>query len=461
MADTSSAPPVLSLAFFGMLPRFLPEDSKGSTCSATLRGLETLEAIVLPSIRDGVLAPSAQATHSHPGFGEVHVYGNVPVSHELFAAPSTTAGQQHENSCTVAEIETRLRRVLHDTLSTRHTSEHESRLRTHARVSVRVQGLSVTDVSLAATHKDVVALGHPRFKIYRPLHRFNAIVSMETVLALLPPDSDGAAILLRWDTVFFARANFAQLGWHMLYRANWCTANYNNPAFNVTSPGLGVDVASAPSGHDAQHCNAMRPFYIHGCPFGPVPSAEQGVPDYWFAGNVSSLRMTFVGALVDATQQRFLPGNCTMLHGFLEGRLRFVSETRGLKLGRFLYQNFDFSLARSPLWDPRRRVFLVNASDVTSPPTAWEGDTDEVAVRKALSVRPHGYEERQGGGAAAYALWPHRDGPLGGAMTYAVDLPVGPSVCAAAPRFCGCPSPRDPGWNRSPGSTMGAYCRRE
>lgn len=107
----ANQPPVLALAFFGMLPRV--QETRDSRCDGVLRGLETLKGLVLPSIRDAVLEPSSQLVSSQPGFREVHVYGHTNVDAGLYGESANHVSCPSSSQA----LEARLRTVLHDTLS--------------------------------------------------------------------------------------------------------------------------------------------------------------------------------------------------------------------------------------------------------------------------------------------------------------------------------------------------------
>jgi len=169
--------------------------------------------------------------------------------------------------------------------------------------------------------------------IFVRLPFMRAVASVERGLALWHDRSSAPMLLLRWDTVFFTPFQPSALNWSLFYQANWCRSTRA-----TGSPALG-------------DCYQLTEFRDRWCP-------DAGSPDYWLASNVSSMRRVFIGLIDDLASHTFSGVKCPVFHGVLSGRLRYLSTTQGLELGRYKYMDFDFQYARWPFWHPLERAFL-------------------------------------------------------------------------------------------------------
>ena len=261
-SPTPARPPsVLALAFFGMLPRFYQEKSS-DTCKQA--GVDVLAGLVLPALRDLVLRTALRPKDNERpargsgGFDAFHVYAHTFDTATIGYTPS---------SC---DLRTTVLSALHEAFE----SIDE----------VAVRALTVTHHASALAHPHIQALR----RRYNEAHsrRHTALLSMERAVSLLSEPGGTAVLLLRWDCIFFAPTAFHKLNYALLYRANWCTARsagasgggcYTMSAFASTDCGQ-ADQDNALSDAAAAHAETDTP----------------GAPDYWFAGNATSMRL-FVG----------------------------------------------------------------------------------------------------------------------------------------------------------------------
>lgn len=424
--------PVLAVAFYGMLPRF--QNSRCSrhghrcrpieqSCTELRTSIETLSQVVLPSLLDRALRPSLAG-----GFMEVQVYGHTYLS-------------MNRSTC-MEDLE----RILSETLHRWSLQERYLHIRA---VSVTSSENLVAKNPILSDVKELVSSNETLARYLEPFARLNSLLSINACLALLPPlPSDELFVLLvRWDIIFFVDANFAILNQALFYRANWCSAQ--------------IPQVAAAHNRVTTHshlCHSLTTFHgAYGCPFEGDASTTSapGVPDYFFFANVSAMRMTWTSLLEELVSGKYHPEPCTPLHGLIGGRLNFLSRMRGLLLGRFLYQNFDFSFARSPFWDPVSRAWLVKGKGSNASEPQHSVHPSEVAARAVLG---RWAPNAQRLGVNGFRIWLEQNdsGPM--QHTYEVDKPMLPSVCRGGPRFCGCPLPTDPRRSIAARTTLANYC---
>ena len=233
-------------------------------------------------LRDRVLRPSAASASS---FTRVAVYGHV------------------WNPAKCASLNSTLKSLLEESLGGG-----------VGEWSLTVPALTATG-PIPSPHIQNINITHPFFPLISPTTRLHGLQSIEQSLSLLPRDATHPVLLLRWD-VLFSPFDLTALNYSLFYRANWC---HNQGAARYA---LGVRAAGG------LQCARLR--------------ERRGVPDYWFAGTATNMRLVFVDALRDLAERRYAPERCAPHHGILAGRLAAVSRWHGLPLGRVLYQNFDF-----------------------------------------------------------------------------------------------------------------------
>ena len=143
----------------------------------------------------------------------------------------------------------------------------------------------------------------------------------------------------------------------------------------------------------------------------------QGVPDYWFAANSTSLHLVFDGLLAAFAAGDFKPEVCGVLHGIYAGRLAQARRLYGLELGRYGYHEMDSTIANVISSPPCLAPLHATARNSNSTTSASIGALDN---RSGLAVWAEEREER------------------GVSYTYAVDEPRLHSVCPSSVHYCGC-----------------------
>ena len=392
-----------ALCFYGSLPRFMSQIS--TTCTSLGAEIKRLREQVLPLLRDRVLRPSAASASS---FTRVAVYGHT------------------WNPANCANLTSTLKSLLEEGLGGG-----------VGEWSLTVPALTATG-PIPSPHIQNINITHPFFPLISPTTRLHGLQSIEQSLSLLPRDATHPVLLLRWDVLFFSPFDLTALNYSLFYRANWCQA--------TKAP------RATPSA-----CVPLEDFNASGCASG------EGVPDFWFAGTATNMRLVFVDALRDLAERRYAPERCAPLHGILAGRLAAVSRWHGLPLGRVLYQNFDFAFVRSPSWDPVKRVWSIAENHVLHGQAAaahlWAVSNSHWTEVEIPRENHSSQIERSKLDTAAIGsnmLW-HRlwqEGAEPGAHVF--TKPQMASVCQGGPRYCGCPAHDDP--LRTAPHSWGEFC---
>ena len=163
---------------------------------------------------------------------------------------------------------------------------------------------------------------------------------------------------------------------------------------------------------------------------------------------------------------RYSPTSCTPLHGTLEGRLISRESSHGLLLGRYLYQNFDFSLAHAPLWDPTKRSWLHGGrnapfevrAEVRAERSSRARSGGSASNGNATDATTSRLTNGLGGAPPPERLWSEEEATSSHALHAYRDLPAGPSVCQRSPvAYCGCPA-LDDAERRVTRGAMDVYC---
>ena len=350
----------LQLLFYGLIPRLHHDNSLNMTCASFRAKLATVEHIVLPPLLENVLLPATARTQTDAlHFNAVDVYGHT---WRLAQEPCTDFSQDEMLQTTVE------RGLVAPQVKTR---------------------------SIVLEFGQATSNYHPRVQWALTTYAYlNALVSIERAIKLLPLHSVSPVLLMRWDTIFLTRMHLSTLNWQLFYRVNFCMTS--GPA-----SGNGVVVG----GSRAPHPNRCEPLQF----FGDITCRPgQGTGDYWFAGNLTAMILVFEGALTDYALGLYKPQLCGVLHGVIEGRIRYISRRDGLEVGRYGYHGMDNTFAR------------LSPHNQTSPYCRGS----PALKREQFTLSDHLWLEHDGNGTLAY--------------TYPVHEPRVESVCPASIHWCGC-----------------------
>ena len=158
---------------------------------------------------------------------------------------------------------------------------------------------------------------------------FYFFLSINRGLSLLDGLESRFTLLMRWDVVFYTHFLAFELNANLLYRANWCRA-----IGPLLSEDRGVHVG----------CRGVRPL-----PFmaGLNCSDRGGVPDFWLAGSLPTLRVALLNASEVLVAPHFRAQSCPSVHGPLAAILQGASDVHGIQLGRYLFHQLDYDFVRS------------------------------------------------------------------------------------------------------------------
>lgn len=163
---------------------------------------------------------------------------------------------------------------------------------------------------------------------------------------------DAMVVVIRWDAVLYSAFEIAKLDAGLLYRANWCSAS-----------------GMRAGGGEGRECYELQDFVCD----------ATGVPDFYFAGNATSMRRVFAGLSERAwfaSPPTVRNAGCCCMHGLLAGALGRAERQDGVALGRYLYHHIDYDFVRDGqvgkrFHDKERLAFVRSGGSL------WlEGDAD-------------------------------------------------------------------------------------